>query len=380
MHPARAAAALSEHPVPAVATGEVIAEILDRMGHEPDLAVLTVTSHLHGALEDIVPAIHATLAPKSLIGTTAVAVIGGSREVEEQPAISLWAARWDGNHQVVSLPPSATEAGIPGSPATLDALTAVVDADAHTAIVLADPFSFDTEALLDSDLTLIGGLASAGRQPGGNLLIHQDELISEGAVALVLSGGSRPTTLVSQGCRPVGDPLTVTGAERNLLLSLAGRPALDYLQEMIGNLTEDERRLAAGGLHLGWVVNEQKAEFEPGDFLIRGVMGAVKNRNAVAVGAVVPVGAAVQFQVRDAESADRELATLLSEAPEADAALVFTCNGRGVRFFGTSDHDALAISERFDTSAVGGMFCAGEIGPVGGRNFLHGYTASVLLL
>ncbi len=375
-------AALSEHPVPAEATGEVIAEVLDRVGHQPDLAVLTVTPHHRGALEDIVPAIAATLAPRALIGSTAVAVIGGNREVEQQPAIALWAARWDGDQTVVRIPPGAKpddlDAGALFGTSPSESPTAAVSA--HTAIVLADPFTFDGEAWLDTDITMIGGLASAANQPGGNILVANDELVTDGAVAIVLSGGTPPATLVSQGCRPVGQPVTVTAAEGNLLLSLAGQPALGHLREVIDKLSPDERRLAASGLHLGWVVNEQRTEFEPGDFLIRAVMGAVTDRDAVAVGAEVPVGAAIQFQVRDAESADQELHTLLSEAPDAKAALVFTCNGRGVRFFGSSDHDAAAVYDRFETSAIGGMFCAGEIGPVGHRNFLHGYTASILLL
>lgn len=205
-----------------------------------------------------------------------------------------------------------------------------------------------------------------------------DTVYSSGAVGLLLSGTTRVSTLVSQGCRPIGRPLVVTKAEANVIHELAGRPAYDALVELIGALSRSDRALASRGLHLGRVIEERKLEFVRGDFLIRGVLAADQGSGALTVGDTVPVGATVQFQVRDAASADTDLRELASGVA-ADAALLFTCNGRGLNMFDRPHHDATIVSDTLDGAPVGGMFCAGEMGPVGDQNFLHGYTASLAL-
>jgi small ligand-binding sensory domain FIST len=186
------------------------------------------------------------------------------------------------------------------------------------------------------------------------------------------------STIVSQGCRPVGQPFTVTRAEGQLLQELGGRSALTRLQELANGLTPEDRQLLSQGVHLGRVIDEHKLDFERGDFLIRGVVGADPSSGSLAIGDELEVGATVQFQVRDAASADDDLRALLT-GQDAEAALVFTCNGRGARLFGSPDHDASVVSELTGTAALAGMFCAGELGPVGGRTFLHGFTASMAL-
>jgi small ligand-binding sensory domain FIST len=197
-------------------------------------------------------------------------------------------------------------------------------------------------------------------------------------VGVILPPGVAVATVVSQGCRPVGRPYTVTRAEGHLLQELGGQPALQRLQDLAGELPAADRQLLSQGVHLGRVIDEHKLDFERGDFLIRGVMGVEQATGALAVGDELEIGATVQFQVRDATSADEDLRALLS-GRSAEAALVFTCNGRGVNLFGVPDHDASIVSELTGSSAVSGMFCAGEVGPVGGKTFLHGFTASVAL-
>jgi small ligand-binding sensory domain FIST len=184
--------------------------------------------------------------------------------------------------------------------------------------------------------------------------------------------------VVSQGCRPVGSPMIVTRSEGNQLLELAGQSALARLEQVARQVGPDERSLLAGGVHLGVVADEHRVAFERGDFLVRGVLGADRERGALVVGAQVEVGTTVQFHVRDAASADEDLRALLA-GRRADGALVFTCNGRGRNLFGTPHHDATLVADVTSDRAVAGMFCAGEIGPVGRRSFLHGFTASVLL-
>ncbi|MBK9178183.1 MAG: FIST C-terminal domain-containing protein [Acidimicrobiales bacterium] len=370
------AAGLSEHPLATHAVGEVVGEVLERLGPEPDLAVVLVTAPHAGALEDIAGVVRATLAPRVLLGATAVSVLGGRREVEDAAAVALWAGRL-GTVAPVRLTARTTGGGL-----RIDGLDPERLDRASTLLLLADPFSLPVERLLADvhdrhpGLTVVGGLASAARGPGGNRLVLGEATHADGAVGVLLH---RPVaTVVSQGCRPIGHPLTVTRSERNVVYELAGRPALARLQEVLGGLDADERALAARGLHVGRVIDEHRAEFGRGDFLIRGVLGADREVGALAVGEVVEVGATLQFQVRDAASADEDLRALLA-GTSADAALVFTCNGRGTGLFGRPDHDASLVSDLLGGVPVAGMFCAGEIGPVGGRPFVHGLTASVAL-
>jgi small ligand-binding sensory domain FIST len=186
--------------------------------------------------------------------------------------------------------------------------------------------------------------------------------------------------LVSQGCRPFGRPLVVTRSDGNLIYELAGKPALERLvAQASSDLSEDEvATLAEGGLQVGRVMDEHREHFGRGDFLIRGVLGTDRRTGAVAVGDVVPVGVTVQFQLRDARTADEDLYERLA-GRTAEAALLFTCTGRGTRLFGDPDHDAATVAELLGPIPVAGCFAAGEIGPVSGRNYVHGFTASLAL-
>ena len=373
------AAELSEHPLATHAVGECVGQLLEVGGTGPDLLTIFVTGPQLGALEDVVRATRELLRPRTLLATTAVSVLGGSREVEEHAAVTMGAAWFDAPVTPVRVrsAPGADGPSLVG----LDGLAGA----AGTLVLLADPFTVPVEPVVEHlgriapDLAVVGGCASAARGPGGNRVVLDGALHGDGAVGALLDPAVPVTTVVSQGCRPIGEPLTVTRAERNVLFELGGRPALERLMSVIEGLDEHERSLAAEGLHVGRVIDEQRDEFGRGDFLVRGVLGGDREAGAVAVGDEVPVGATVQFQVRDAASADEDLREL-TEGRSAAGALVFTCNGRGARFFGAPDHDATVVSESLEGAAVTGMFCAGELGPVGGRNFLHTYTASLALL
>lgn len=372
-------AALSEHPIAAHATGEVVGGVLEHVGEEPDLAVLFATSPHVGAFDDIARAVRETLRPKALIGASAVSVIGGAREVEEQPALALWAGSAAGARAAwFDATPYTSDEWIVRGPSN-DEL-----AGAGTLLLLADPASFPVSEFLEQTrashphLRVVGGIASAGFVPHANRLTVDGETRTSGAAGVLLPPHQSITTVVSQGCRPVGDPLTVTKAERNVIYEIAGRPALERLMELLESLPEDELTMARQGLHVGRVIDERKAEFDRGDFLIRNVLGGDREVGAIAVGDEVQVGDTVQFQVRDEHSADEDLRLLL-DGHAADAALVFTCNGRGIRLFGRADHDAEVVVQSIESPAVAGMFCAGEIGPVGDQSFLHGFTASVVL-
>ncbi|HKA84241.1 MAG TPA: FIST N-terminal domain-containing protein [Acidimicrobiales bacterium] len=380
------ASALSEHPDAAEATGEVIGAVLERLGTEPDVAAVFASPQHRDDFGDMAAAISRMLRPGVLVGTTAVAVLGGPREVEDAPALGLWAGRLAAPPRAVRLEATRTSAGI-----ALQGLSASTFEPGDALILLADPFSLPVDAIIDALATLelpgsddavsipvVGGMASAASAPGGNRLVVDDEVMSSGGVGIVLPGGVATSAVVSQGCRPIGDPMIVTRAEGNLVMEIAGRPALDRLDELVHAADDEERALLASGLQIGIAIDEHRATFERGDFLIRGVVGADRRRRALAVGDQVEVGTTVQFQVRDAVAADEDLRAMLADAT-GDAALVFTCNGRGQRLFGEPDHDARVVHDTLGAPALAGMFCAGEIGPVGGRSFVHGFTASVLV-
>jgi small ligand-binding sensory domain FIST len=184
--------------------------------------------------------------------------------------------------------------------------------------------------------------------------------------------------LVSQGCKPIGEPYAVTGADRNVLLTVGGRPPLERLKETFASSDETDRRAMQTGLHVGRVVDEYKTEFRRGDFLVRNVLGADEESGAIAVGDQIRIGETVQFHVRDAASADVDLREMVGAVERPAGALLFTCNGRGTRLFGVGDHDAAIVSDAFGP-AIAGFFAAGELGPVGGKNYLHGFTASLAL-
>lgn len=380
----RYAAALSQHPVPARAVGEVAGGLLEQLdGEPPDLLVYFASPHLVGALDDVTGAFRRLLEPDVLLGVTAAAVIGGPREAEDVPALSAWAGRLGAGVTPVGLQMVNTNDG-PAVSGWPDGLGSEDGDGPHTLLLLADPFTFPVEAFLARlgedrpGLQVIGGMASAAQGPGGNRLVLNDELHHEGAVGVLLSGAPNVRALVSQGCRPVGSAYIVTDAEDNVVRELGGKPALERLAEVANALTDDERQLLARGLHVGLVVDEHQAEFGRGDFLVRNVVGANREEGSITVGTHVGVGRTLQFQVRDAIAADEDLRVLLAGV-EANAALLFTCTGRGIRLFGTPDHDAGLVEELLGPVPVAGAFCAGELGPVGGHNYVHGFTASLAL-
>ncbi len=372
------AAALSEHPIAAAAAGEVLGTILEHGGVGPDLAVVFASSAHVEFLGEISAAIEAVLRPRTLVGAATTAVVGGRREVEGVPALSVWAA-WAGPM------PGVRVAADP------DAALAAIGADlpvGATLLLLADPRSFPAETVVDElawrrpDVSVVGGLASTagvGRGNVGSVLLLGGDVHRDGAVGVVIPGEHVVAPVVSQGCRPIGDVMAVTAADRHFVLELAGRPALERLTEVTGSASPADRALLQRGLHLGVVVNETKDDFTSDDFLVRPVLGGDRGRGVLAIGADLAVGSAVQFHVRDPASAHVDLCDKLQDV-RGDGALLFSGDGRGRALFGADDHDASTVAELLGTDAVAGMFCDRELGPVGGRNFVHDDASSILVL
>ena len=352
-----------------------------------DLAFLFFSSHYAKEAEALCAAVRRELTPGLLVGCTGEGVIAGAEELETQSAVTLWAARMPDVTLTplrLSSPQGAEGLTIHGWPEGLG-----TQREKPAFILLADPFSTPVDEVLAvladrcPGSAAIGGLAGGGHDVGENRLILNDEVYDGGLVGVALSGRIAVRMVVSQGCRPIGEPYVVTKAEQNVIHELGGVPALDRLQTLFESLGGDERRIAQRALHLGIVIDEHRDRFERGDFLVRNLIGADRGSGSVAIGDQVQEGQTVQFHLRDAQSASEDLNLLLAadrsihQAPLG--ALLFCCCGRGRGLFGRPHHDITAVREREGDVPIAGFFAQGEIGPVGGGNFLHGYTASLAL-
>jgi small ligand-binding sensory domain FIST len=345
-----------------------------------DLALVFASAqHLPDA-QALLDAVHTELDVAALIGCGAGGVLGGGREMEIGPGAVVWAlaapgARVETHHlEAASLEATAIE-GLPAAAELGEAL-----------ILLADPYTFSAEALLTSlnesrpGMPVLGGLASAAAS-GSTALFFGDEVLDHGAVAATLSDIDM-IPCVSQGASPIGPEMTVTAAHGNLISELASRPAIERLRDAIAELEPHEQMLAAQGLMLGVVIDENQPSYDRGDFLVRPILGAEPESGRIALGERVRVGQTVRMHVRDGATADEDLREALRTQAEAlgvdgaAGALLFSCNGRGSQMFDVPDHDAAALQDALGAPTAG-FFCAGEIGPVGGRNFLHGFTATM---
>jgi small ligand-binding sensory domain FIST len=368
----------------AEATGTALAS-LD--GAHPDLAVVFASRHHAAWAREILDAVHEAAAPGGLIGCVAEAVIGGAREIELAPAVSVWLGAMPGEATTFRMDFGSGGSGGMFAGWNFDG-EGTDPNPVH--LMICDPFSFPADLLLQQlnertrPVPVVGGMASGGTEAGQTVLFHDRDVVHEGAVGVRLPGALAVRTFVSQGCRPFGVPLVVTRSRDNVLYELGGRPPLERLQEALEGLAPPDRELASEGLQMGRVIDEYRTEHGHGDFLVREVLGVDPKTGAMAVGDRLAVGDTVRFHVRDAAIADEELRSLLELASSelgspAAGALLFTCNGRGSRMFGTPNHDAGLVSSILGGAPLAGLFCAGELGPVGGRNFLHGFSASLAI-
>ncbi len=260
--------------------------------------------------------------------------------------------------------------------------------DVEAWMVLTNPLRLNTERWLSEWNTAYPGAPALGGLASGTqeeiVLCHDGAVIAGDGLALGLTGGVKVRTIVSQGCRPIGEPLTVTGARGNHLLSLGSKPAYEVLNNVFNSLSEPEKARVKGNLFVGLAMSEYLEDYRRGDFLIRSILGADRDAGMVAVGAPVRVGQTLQYQLRDRDAADEDLRELCHSAEEDGArpfaSLLFSCNGRGRGLFQVPNHDAGVLAEILGTHPSAGFFCNGEIGPVGALNHLHAYTASVALL
>lgn len=386
---ARFSSSLTQEPESERAIEHATTELLRGLeGARPDL-LLAFVSHHHGlAIEQLGPRLSSSTKAAIVLGCTGQGILGCDQEIERGPALALWAGVLP-NTRI-----AAFEVGVrrAGAEFAFSSLPEVEDRSRAALLLLADPFAFpmsDYLRLLDRELPgvpAIGGMASGGSGPGQNLLFDSNGISEHGAIGLVVEGEVELRPVVSQGCRPVGKPLVITACKENLVQKLGGKPAIPALVETFESLEGEDRALLQRQPFLGLALDATKSRFERGDFLVRGIVGAENGTGALAIGDdSIRVGQTVQFLVRDARSAGEDLFQLLRSsgsgtATEASSrgAVVFSCNGRGSRMFAKPHHDVRCVRDALGGPVpTAGFFAMGEIGPVGGRNFVHGFTASV---
>ena len=236
---------------------------------------------------------------------------------------------------------------------------------------------------------LFGGVASSRRSG-----MHIADGVWQGGLSGVAF--SRDVALVSrvtQGCQPVGPQRRITRAERNVVLELDGKPALECLLADLGIASLDDRRAALPRLQGTLVGLSQPHDmlFERGgqfgsDTKVRHLIGLDPPRQAVAVAEIVEPGMRLAFCQRDVQAARRDLVRICSEirdamAPADDAgamqiaqqvlgAIYISCTGRGGAHFGGPSAELQIVQHALGDVPLVGFFAAGEIA----RHHLYGYT------
>ena len=383
------ASAVSENKDLSAATEEVLRHISTQMtGHPCELAFLFVSFLYQTPWEPILSQIRQELGQPLLLGCTGGGVLGGTKELELTPAISLVAAHLP-QVDLHSFSVRQEDLGEDHGPGFWIEKLGCSPAAEPVGILLPEPFSCDCMTLVSAlntaypSMSLIGGLASGSDHAGGNALFFNDQVIREGAIGVILTGDVTLQTIVSQGCRPIGRPYIITKAQDNIILELAGQPATEALRQLFLSLSTADQSLARRALFLGIVMDERKEKFQRGDFLVRNLIGIDPSTGALGVGDRIAVGQTVQFQVRDAATSKEDLQHLLKEQSKAfvqspsAGALLFSCLGRGKDLYGEAHYDIRTIQAAVGSVPLAGFFCNGEIGPIGGHNFIHGFTSSL---
>jgi small ligand-binding sensory domain FIST len=357
------------------------------LGEGPiDLAIVFFSASHVPQADGLSETLRAALEPRCLLGASAHGVVTSRHEVEADPGLTLLLARLPDVeiHPFVLMNAGWTAAAEDAAEFQRNAPGAT---GSELVILLGDPFTLHVERVLAgfnrfaAGARVVGGMASAGVSPQSNALLLNEWVAREGGVAIALSGALRVDVVVSQGCRPIGPPIEVTRVDQNILIELDGQPALERAEQVLSELSDEERESLGGGLYVGRPARGEASG--RGDYLMRNLLGADRDRGVIAVADAIEPHERIRLHVRDAKSAREDLELLLTPQPfdsAAGAALLFLCNGRGRGLYGRPDGDITPVQDSLGGVPAAGMFCAGEIGPVGERNFLHGHTASIAIV
>ncbi|WGV27468.1 FIST signal transduction protein [Halotia branconii] len=385
--------ALSTRPSLEAAITDVVERAVSSLTAPADLGLLFISSAFASEYSRLLPLLAEQLSVPVIIGCSGGGVIGTTakgqtQELEAEAALSLTLAHLPGVNVQVFHVVAEELPDLDSSPDAWIDLIGVPSSPVPQFILLSSAFSSGINELLQGldfaypGSVIVGGQASAGGLGGRTALFCNDRLYREGTVGLALTGNIVLETIVAQGCRPIGQPMQITKAERNIILELDEKVPLMVLRDLISTLSEQERMLAQHSLFVGVAMDEFKRALQQGDFLIRSILGVDPTAGAIAIGDVVRPGQRLQFHLRDAQASAEDLEFLLEHyqnqqaaEPSAVAALMFSCVGRGEGLYGKPNFDSELFSRYIQDIPIGGFFCGGEIGPVGGSTFIHGYTS-----
>jgi small ligand-binding sensory domain FIST len=353
---------------------EAARQVRESLDGPASVAFLFFSANLAPHLSELCETLRVDGHIRDIVGCTGGGRIEGAKEIERGSGFALLALR-----------------GEFGEPAALeieaeDGGAGICD-DPNGWIILANPFAFDIERWLRRwnqrfpGIPSLGGLASGGSEEDTAVFIN--ERIVD-AVAVPIIGRTGLVPVISQGCRPIGEPLTVTRADHNIVYALGSEPAYRVLESAFETLSDEEKSNARGNLFAGLAGNEYLDDFGSGDFLIKNILGADPDSGAVVIAGIPRVGQTLQYQIRDRRGAINDLRRAFEPAREvadrAFGALLFSCIGRGSSFFGKKNQDAGMLSEALGGKPLAGFFCNGEIAPVAGLNALHGNSAAAAVL
>ena len=382
------ASAISEESSLEAALAGCATSIREQLGEAPQLAVAFVSPHYQPDYGRVGPLLSDLLGAEHTFGCSGGGIIGAGLEVEQRPALSVTAATLPGVEVEAFHLEGDKLPDLDAGPDRWTELLGVSEGQEPQFVLLADPFSFPVQNLIMGldfaypRAAKIGGLASGAQRPGDNALFLDGHVHGTGAIGLALHGNITVDTVVAQGCRPIGETMRITSSHRNVLVELDGKPPMTVLQDLFRTLSERDRQLMGHSLFLGVVMDDFLDTPQQGDFLIRNVVGMDQRTGSLAIGEMLKEGQLVQFHLRDAETSAQDLTFVLeryaadNRENEVPGALLFSCLGRGQYLYGRPNHDTEIFRDKLGQVPLGGFFCNGEIGPVGGTTFIHGYTSS----
>ena len=325
-----------------------------------------------------------------LAGCSSASLVAGSHEIEDATGIALALYSLPGA-QLTGFRFTQTQVEAADGAEYWPQESGVEQKQSNGWLAFIDPFHLDAEAWVRSwnksfaPLPVFGGLASGVFAEQTTQIYLNGDVYEDGGVAISIGGDVKLSGVISQGCTPIGETWTLTRVEQNLIHQIANRPAYAVLAETVQQLSAADQQKARGNLFIGLVVNEYLEDFHRGDFLVRNLIGGDPNSGVLAVAALPRTGQTIQFHRRDAVAANQDMDELLARAKEKiGVATIYggclcCCNGRGKSLFGAPNHDAERVQKELGPIGLAGFYGNGEIGPVGEKNYLHGFTASLAL-
>lgn len=377
------ASALSENTDAAKAVAECARAVADGKSGPPDIAFLFPSAHHAESYENLPQLLYKELGQKHLLGCSGGGIIGAGKEVERKAALSVVAGWLPGAEVRVFHVTQETMPSPDASPRAWREWVGVGEPRPDF-LLLSEPFSLDPEEFVQGldyafpKSVKIGGLASGGSEPEANALFVEGRCHRRGAVGAAFWGDIAIDPIVTQGCRPIGIPMQVTACEKNVIVELDGKRTVRVMEELLHALGDDDKKLARNSLFIGLLGDPMKTNAGGGDYLIRNLIGIDPDKGVLAIGAMVRPGQTVQFHLRDRKASAADLDSRLARYDArggAAGAVLFSCLGRGQGLYRKSNHDSDAFRAKVGPLPIGGIFCNGEIGPVDGTTYLHGYTS-----